>query len=299
MKIAAFTTLTGIHTWGVIDDETNTILSAQDLEEATFTFLPETIDELIEGGDEALLMLATAMQKHREAPSATSYPLQDVLITQPLQVKKNIICVGLNYDDHVGELQGKLDNSQSTPAPTFFSKAPTAVIGPNENIHLHAGCTNQVDYEGELAVIIGKRGSHITEEEAYDYIFGYTIINDVSARDLQKSTSQWFRSKSLDTFAPMGPYILISEKGPKRFEIKTEVNGELRQHGTTDDFIHSIPNLIATWSQGITLEPGAIIATGTPSGVGMSFNPPRFLQEDDQVSISISDIGTLTNTIIR
>lgn len=299
MKIAAFTTLTGIHTWGIVDEETNTILSAQDLEEATFTFLPESIDELIEGGDEALLMLATALQKHREDPVATPYDLSEVLITKPLNVKKNIICVGLNYDDHVGELKENLDNIQSTPTPTFFSKSPTAVIGPNEHIRRHAGSTNQLDYEGELAVIIGKRGSHIAEEDAYDYIFGYTIINDVTARDLQKSTSQWFRGKSLDTFAPMGPYILIGKKGPKHFEIKTEVNGELRQHGTTDDLIHSIPKLIATWSQGITLEPGDIIATGTPSGVGMSFNPPRYLEKDDQVKITISDIGTLTNTVSR
>ena len=299
MKIAAFTTMTGIRTWGVIDDETNTILSAADLEEATFTFLPETIDELVEGGDEALLMLATALQKHREDPVAPSYSLDEVLLTQPLNVRKNIICVGLNYDDHVGELNGKLANSESRPEPTFFTKAPTAVIGPNENIRRHSGTTNQLDYEGELAVIIGKRGAYIPEDEAYDYIFGYTIINDVTARDLQKSTSQWFRSKSLDTFAPMGPTILIGEKEAKRFELTTEVNGEVRQHATTDDMIHSIPKLIATLSQGMTLEPGDIIATGTPGGIGMSFNPARFLEEEDEVKVTISGIGTLTNTVCR
>lgn len=131
----------------------------------------------------------------------------------------------------------------------------------------------------------------------YDYIFGYTIINDVTARDLQRRHSQWFLGKSLDGFCPMGPAILISDKQPKDFEIRTYVNSELRQSGTTEDLIFSIPTLISTLSRGLTLEPGDIIATGTPSGVGMGFNPPRFLQEDDEVSITIPGIGTLANTV--
>lgn len=298
MKIAAFTAYNGVHSWGVIDDEANTILSAADLEEETFTFLPETINELIAMGDEGLLMLATALQKHKEDPLAQPYHLQDVVLTRPLEVTKNIICVGNNYESHVPEVIKGLKKDQPDQ-PVFFSKPPTALIGPNETIRLHPSVTNEVDYEGELAVIIGKRGSHISEEEAWDYIFGYTIINDISARDIQRSGGQWFRAKSLDTFCPMGPAILLGEKQQRHFEIQTSINGELRQAGSTDEMIFTIPQLISHWSQGITLEPGDIIATGTPAGVGMSFDPPRYLQEGDEIAITISDIGTLKNTVDR
>ena len=243
-------------------------------------------------------MLATALQKHREDPVAIPYDLNEVALMQPLEVHKHIICVGLNYESHIPECEVGL--KKEMPAqPVFFSKAPTSVIGPDDTIHLHAGVTGEVDYEGELAVIIGKRGSHIPEEEALDYVFGYTILNDVSARDLQRSNTQWFRAKSLDTFCPIGPAILLGEKKAHDFEIKTHVNGELRQTGTTDELIFNVPQLIAHWSQGLTLEPGDIIATGTPAGVGMSFTPPRYLQDEDEVAITISGIGTLKNTVGR
>lgn len=166
-------------------------------------------------------------------------------------------------------------------------------------IPLHPNATSQVDYEGELAIIIGKRASNIPEDEVYDHIFGYTIINDVTARDLQKRHKQWFLGKSLDGFCPMGPAILIGNKQPQNFEIRTYINNELRQSGSTEDLIFSIPTLVSTLSRGITLEPGDIIATGTPSGVGMGFEPPRFLQEDDLVTITVPGIGTLENTVKR
>ncbi|SUP42709.1 fumarylacetoacetate hydrolase family protein [Veillonella criceti] len=294
MKIATFTSPSGVRQWGVIDDENQTILGSADLEEAYYAYLPETVEELINLGDEGVLLLATALEKHRETPIALPYALSEVLLETPFTPHRNIFCVGKNYREHIAEF----DKTGGEPEhPIFFTKLPTTVTGPNGVIPLHPHATSEVDYEGELALIIGKRGSNIPEDKVYDYIFGYTIINDVTARDLQRRHNQWFLGKSLDGFCPMGPAILISDKQPKDFEIRTYVNSELRQSGTTEDLIFSIPTLISTLSRGLTLEPGDIIATGTPSGVGVGFNPPRFLQEDDEVSITIPGIGTLANTV--
>lgn len=296
MKIAAFTTKDGLQSWGVINDENQTILCAADLEEMYFTFLPETIDELIEQGNEGVLALASALEKHKEDPIAEPYELSEVVLTKPANVQRNVMCIGLNYDEHIKEFTRDKKEAENE-LPIFFTKRPNSVIGPNEHIQLHTHATSMVDYEGELAIIIGKRGTNISESEAWDYVFGYTILNDVSARDLQRNHIQWFLGKSLDTFCPMGPYILLGDKQEKQFTLKTFVNGELRQSGDTHDFIHPIPELIATLSRGMTLEPGDIIATGTPSGVGKGFNPPRYLKSGDEVSITISDIGTLTNPV--
>uniref|UniRef100_UPI00402AC360 fumarylacetoacetate hydrolase family protein n=1 Tax=Veillonella magna TaxID=464322 RepID=UPI00402AC360 len=200
-------------------------------------------------------------------------------------------------DEHIAEFD--LENAAVPELPIFFSKLPSIVIGPGKTIRLHEDTTSQVDYEGELAIIIGKRASHIPADEVYDHIFGYTIVNDVTARDLQKRHSQWLLGKSLDTFCPMGPAILVGDKQPKTFEIHTYVNDELRQTGSTADLIFDIPTLVSTLSRSITLEPGDVIATGTPAGVGMGFTPPRFLADDDKVSITISDIGTLENPVGR
>ncbi|WP_288759356.1 fumarylacetoacetate hydrolase family protein [uncultured Veillonella sp.] len=297
MKVATFTTANGFRQWGVIDDETQTILGAADLEEAYFSFLPETLDELIREGDEGILQLASTLQKHRETPMAEPYRLSEVTLEAPLAMNKNVICVGKNYDEHIAEFDR--EKAAVPEHPIFFSKLPTSVIGPGKTIRLHEDTTSQVDYEGELAIIIGKRASHIPADEVYDHIFGYTIVNDVTARDLQKRHSQWLLGKSLDTFCPMGPAILIGDKQPKTFEIHTYVNDELRQTGSTADLIFDIPTLVSTLSRSITLEPGDVIATGTPAGVGMGFTPPRFLADDDKVSITISDIGTLENPVGR
>lgn len=294
MKIATFTAPSGFKQWGVIDDESQTILGSADLEEAYFTFLPETIEELVTLGDEGVLALATALEKHKESPVAVPYHLQDVVLEAPIRPHRNIICVGKNYREHVAEFD---KSAQEPEHPVFFTKLPSAVIGPKQTIPLHPNATSMVDYEGELAIIIGKRGSQIPEDEVFEHIFGYTILNDVTARDLQRRHEQWFLGKSLDGFAPMGPAILIGDKQPKHFEVRTYVNSELRQSGSTEDLIFSIPKLVSTLSQGITLEPGDIISTGTPSGVGIGFNPPRLLNEDDLVSITIEGIGTLENPV--
>lgn len=294
MKIASFIAPSGFKQWGVIDEESQTILGSADLEEAYFTLLPETVEELINLGDEGILSLATALEKHRETPVAIPYHLEEVTLEAPIHPNRNIICVGKNYREHVAEFD---KTSEEPEVPVFFTKLPSTVIGPKQSIPMHRNATSQLDYEGELAIIIGKRGSQIPEDEVFDHIFGYTIVNDVTARDLQRRHEQWFFGKSLDGFCPMGPAILIGDKQQKHFEVRTYVNGELRQSASTEDLIFSIPKLVSTISQGITLEPGDVISTGTPSGVGIGFNPPRFLEEDDLVSITIPEIGTLENPV--
>ena len=187
-------------------------------------------------------------------------------------------------------------NAKNPAVPIFFTKATTSVIGPEEEIDSHPAATKEVDYEGELGVIIGKRCTNVAAEDAMKYVYGYTIINDVTARDLQKKHVQWFKGKSLDTFCPMGPTVMVGD-WPVPFTIYTKVNGHLRQEGSTNDLIFSIPRLIEVLSDGMTLLPGDVIATGTPQGVGMGQNPPQFLKKGDVVEITIDPIGTLKNTV--
>ncbi len=294
MKLASFS-YEGREQWGVINDRDNTIISAEQLEEEYFIALPQTLLGLIRD-EESMLALRTAIEKYAENPVITPFSLGEIELLPPIRSEKNIYCVGKNYKDHVREFEGN-ENAALPQVPIIFSKTPTSVIGSGGEIDLHKDITNEVDYEGELAIIIGKGGTHISEEDAWDHIFGYTIINDVTARDLQTKHVQWLLGKSLDTFCPMGPCILVATETVTPFHLETRVNGELRQSGNTDELIFSIPKLIATISQGITLEPGDILSTGTPEGVGMGFKPPRFLQSGDTISITIESIGTLTNTV--
>lgn len=225
--------------------------------------------------------------------------LKDIQILPPYRPNKNILCIGKNYREHALEMTGN-DEGAIPKKPVIFTKSPTSIIGHNEVILAHESVTKALDYEGELAVIIGKSGKNISKDDAEDYIFGFTIINDVTARDLQKEHKQFFRGKSLDTFCPMGPVIVTKDEieNAEALSIKTYVNDELRQNGNTKDMIFSISELIEVLSNGMTLEAGDIIATGTPSGVGKGFNPPRFLQKNDEVKIVIEGIGELTNHVI-
>ncbi|RPF54310.1 fumarylacetoacetate hydrolase family protein [Aquisalibacillus elongatus] len=218
-------------------------------------------------------------------------------ILAPLKSRKNIMCIGKNYRDHAMEMTN--DPSSLPEHPVIFTKAPSTVIGHKNTIHAHSNVTKQLDYEGELAVIIGQKGVNIKRENAMDHVFGYTILNDVTARDLQKRHQQFFKGKSLDTFAPMGPYIVTKDEihDVHHLNIKTYVNDELRQDGNTKDMIFSIAELIEVLSDGMTLEPGDIIATGTPSGVGKGFDPPKFLNEGDEVRVEVEQIGTLSNQV--
>jgi 2-keto-4-pentenoate hydratase/2-oxohepta-3-ene-1,7-dioic acid hydratase in catechol pathway len=217
---------------------------------------------------------------------------------------RNIFCIGKNYLDHVKEMTqaGRatpVNGKEDVPTvPIVFTKAPSTVIASGEKIEPHTGLTSQLDYEAELAVVIGRGGKGIKKSDAMNHVWGYTVLNDVTARDLQKEHRQWFLGKSLDTFCPMGPSIVSAdETDGKNLKVQTWINGELRQDGNTNDFIFDIPTLIETISAGITLQPGDLIATGTPSGVGAGFSPPKFLKSGDEIKITIERVGTLMNTV--
>lgn len=230
-------------------------------------------------------------------PSSATRPLGEVVVVAPIpRPAKNVFAVGLNYVRHNKEFTG----SDVLPKdPIVFTKPPTTVVGPGDVIPLRPDLSPQIDYEGELAVVIGKGGRDIPEAEAHAHVFGYTIINDVTARDLQKRTSQWFLGKSLDGFGPMGPYLVHASafSWPIATGIRTFVNGEVRQDSNTELLYFGVAKLIATISAGITLEPGDIIATGTPEGVGMGFTPPKYLNDGDVVEVEIDGIGRLTNPV--
>ena len=232
-------------------------------------------------------------------------PLAQVRLLAPItRPARNILCVGKNYRDHVQEVQSIAAGGAAAPdaipaAPIFFTKATTTVIGPGEPIPASSDPTQSVDYEGELAVVIGPGGRGIASANALRHVFGYTILNDVTSRRLQGRHQQWFLGKSLDGFCPLGPAILTADAVPdvRQLRVQTRVNGELRQDGTLSELIFDIPTLIETLSQCMTLEPGDLLATGTPAGVGMGFKPARYLKPGDRVAITIEPIGTLENPV--
>ncbi|HEV7827096.1 MAG TPA: fumarylacetoacetate hydrolase family protein [Mycobacteriales bacterium] len=235
---------------------------------------------------------------------AAAVDLGGLALTAPIPVpRRNIFCVGRNYREHAEEFgRSGYDSTGGTShqpdAPVVFTKAPSTVVGPGADIDPHPEVTSELDYEAELGVIIGRGGRGISVEAAADHVWGYTIVNDVTARDLQKTHKQWFLGKSLDTFCPMGPYaVTADEVGDGPLEVVCTVNGEVRQRASTADLIFDIPTIIATISAGITLQPGDVIATGTPAGVGIGFTPPRFLRGGDVVEITITGLGTLTNRV--
>lgn len=228
--------------------------------------------------------------------------LKNIKLCSPIiNPVKDVLCLGLNYKDHVEETNRSFNANYELPKyPIYFSKRVNKAIGTNDKITNYQGISNEVDYEVELAVIIGKEGKNIKKEEAYDYVFGYTIMNDVSARDLQqRHGGQWFRGKSIDSFTPLGPCIVYKDeiKPPVELNVLSKVNGEIRQSSNTKHFIFDIPTIISDLSAGMTLRPGDIIATGTPSGVGMGFNPPKYLKSGDKIECTIDKIGTLVNIL--
>jgi 2-keto-4-pentenoate hydratase/2-oxohepta-3-ene-1,7-dioic acid hydratase in catechol pathway len=214
--------------------------------------------------------------------------------------RRNILCLGKNYLDHAQEIAKKMDTSADAPGkPIYFTKATTSVIGPGAPIPSYPELTRKLDYEAELALIIGTGGRDIAPGHAWNHVFGYTAINDISARDLQKDHHQWFRAKSLDGFAPMGPVLVhrSAMPAPADIEVKCFVNGEQRQCARFDQLIFDVPAMISVLSAGMTLLPGDIIATGTPGGVGMGFSPPKYLQAGDEVVVDITGVGPLRNPV--
>jgi 2-keto-4-pentenoate hydratase/2-oxohepta-3-ene-1,7-dioic acid hydratase in catechol pathway len=273
---------------------------AETLVDLTQAGLGDNLVSVIEMGGRGLDMARKAAQKSQQIP------LQKVQIIAPFPFpRRNIICVGKNYFEHSKEFENSgfdsTSGGQTIPdAPVIFTKATTSVTGPNQPIPASSDPSRSTDYEGELAVVVGKKGYRISQSDALSYICGYTIINDVTARNLQQVHKQWFLGKSLDGFCPMGPtFVTADEIGdPTRLEVSTRVNGELRQQASVADLIFDIPTILETVSSLITLMPGDIIATGTPAGVGIGFTPPRFLQPGDNVSIQIDPIGVLENPVI-
>ena len=233
-------------------------------------------------------------------------PFASVKIEAPIpRPARNVICVGKNYHEHAKEFTASgFDSSAASvadaipTAPIIFTKAPECVIADGADIRYPEGVSDSVDYEAELGLVIGRGGRGVSKADAYAHVAGYTIINDVTARDLQGKHKQWFLGKSLDTFCPMGPFLVTSDEvEPENLTVKCWVNDELRQNANTRDLIFDIPTLIATISAGITLQPGDVIATGTPVGVGIGFKPPKFLKRGDRVTIEITGLGRLSNRV--
>ena len=226
-------------------------------------------------------------------------PLKKVKLLAPIpRPRKNIVCLGLNYAEHVKEGSKGGVTPNLPPVPIYFTKPPTAVAGPYDNI-VYPKVTEKLDYEAELSFVIGKKGKNIPEEKVYDYIAGYMAFDDVSARDLQSKHQQWYRGKSLDTFAPMGPWIVTKDEvgNPQELDLWCKVNGDERQHTNTSNMIFNINKIVATLSAGITLEVGDIFATGTPSGVGTS-HPLGLLTPGDVVEVGVEKIGSIKNKVV-
>jgi 2-keto-4-pentenoate hydratase/2-oxohepta-3-ene-1,7-dioic acid hydratase in catechol pathway len=247
--------------------------------------------ELIGGGDDALDRVRRWMER---APDKERFDPLHAVLQAPIPRPPKIICIGLNYRDHAEESKMAIPET-----PTVFSKYASSVIGPNAPIMLPKN-SSKPDYEAELAVVIGKGGRHIPESRWREHVFGYTVINDVSARDFQMATSQWMIGKTFDTFCPMGPAIVTADEieDPHTLGIRTEINGEKLQDSNTSNLIFKIPQLIAYLSSVFTLEPGDIISTGTPAGVGFSYKPPRWLRPGDVVSVIVDGVGALTNPVV-
>lgn len=227
----------------------------------------------------------------------------------PLEEGASVVfCVGKNYRSHVGEVDSAqslkgITKGEAPEDPIIFTKSSRCVIGPEDAIPYPHGATEQLDYEGELVVVIGKEGKDIQPERAWDHVFGFTVANDVTARDAQRRHQQWHVGKSMDGFCPMGPDIvpkefLMSDHGVLDFDIVTKVNGEVRQSGNAKEMIFAVPEILATISKGFTLQAGDVVLTGTPAGVGAGMKPPCFLKPGDVVEVTIDGIGTITNQVM-
>ncbi|MCT1389053.1 fumarylacetoacetate hydrolase family protein [Peribacillus frigoritolerans] len=286
MKIATFSVQTEQHI-GLVKDDQIISLTALCPEE-----FPACIKKFIERGSE-LRSRAEQIIEQRVNDDAI-FKLSEVNILPPIAKPDKIICVGLNYFDHCKE-----SGMEPPESPVIFSKYANAIAGHNDAIEIPINST-AVDFEAELAFVIGREAKRVSEEEADDYVFGYTIMNDISARDLQFQDGQWSRGKTADTFAPFGPVIVTKDEvgDPHNLEISLELNGEIMQDSNTSNLIFTVPKIISFLSQSMTLMPGDLIATGTPPGVGMGRNPKIWLKNGDRMNVSIEKIGTLSNHVI-
>lgn len=295
MRLVTFTA-NGAESIGVLDGDI-----VVDLSQAA-PDLPADMNGFIEAGDAALARAAEAVAN---AGSDAKHPVGEVKLFSPIPVpRRDVMAVGRNYHEHAREFHDSgFDATAGATAvpdhPIIFTKATTSVSGPGDPILTELDPTGSVDYEGELAVIIGKEGRGISRDDAFDHVYGYTVCNDVTARNLQHQHKQWFIGKSPDGYCPLGPAIVTADEAdhPDNFRLTTHVNGEKRQDSSCSALIFDIPALIECISAGITLKPGDIIATGTPVGVGIGFDPPIFLKPGDVVTVTIEPLGTLENPV--
>jgi len=258
--------------------------------------------EQAERGAQAVIEQAVATGRIPGA-RGDAVALADVVLDAPLpRPIRNLWCAGRNYHAHAQELSASVFKDSAAKVdewPIVFSKVPESVVGPHAEVHIPVGVSEQIDYEVEVAVVIGVGGRNIARADALKHVFGYTIVNDVTARDVQLRHQQWDLGKSFDTFCPMGPWIVTADAfDPAKSRVRTWVNGELRQDALTADMIFDVPTLIETCSRGITLYPGDVIATGTPAGVGMGMKPQRWLKAGDVVRMEVDGIGTIENRFV-
>jgi len=289
MRIATFTS-EGHRKVGLVSADGKTVTPLQLSQAQADSGVLTLIESLAEGGS-------------MPEPASPAVNLADVVLDAPLpKPRRNLWCVGRNYHAHAKELSASVfkDNAAKTDEwPIVFTKVPECVVGPHDDVLVPSEVSTQIDYESELAVVIGKGGKNITRAAAMSHVFGYTVVNDVTARDVQMRHGQWDLGKSFDTFCPMGPWIVTADEfdGTKT-RVRCWVNGELRQDGPTENMIFDIPTLIETISRGITLYPGDVIATGTPAGVGMGMSPPRYLRAGDVVRVEIDRLGAIENKFV-
>jgi 2-keto-4-pentenoate hydratase/2-oxohepta-3-ene-1,7-dioic acid hydratase in catechol pathway len=295
MRIATFSQ-NGRESLGIVQKDQVLDLASVDRE------APASMLELIAGGDAALNMTRKAIAAAAN-DSSLWRPLKECRLHAPItRPRKNVFCVGRNYKLHIEEGARARGVAPTYPkVPEFFSKPPTAVIGHEAEVRVGQNITKQLDYEVELAVVIGKTCRDVRKSDAHSVVFGYTILNDVTARDLQRGHGQWFKGKGLDTTCPIGPWIVTADEfgSPGGHRIALRVNGETRQSSDTADMLFGVDDIIASLSAGLTLEAGDIICTGTPSGVGMGLEPQVWLQDGDVVEAEIEGIGMLRNTVRR
>ncbi|MET2829281.1 fumarylacetoacetate hydrolase family protein [Mesorhizobium shangrilense] len=261
--------------------------------------LPTDMIALIAGGDQTLSRVRKVVT---QAGADSLQALSSIEIVAPIpRPSKNVFCVGRNYRGHIIEGARARGIEVNFPAvPEFFTKPVTSIVGPEAGIRRYQSLTSQLDYEVELAVVIGRKTRDVSVEQALSSVWGYTIINEISARDLQRAHGQWFKGKGLDTFCPMGPWIVTADEfgNPEGHRLSLTVNGGVRQASTTTDLLFSVAEIISHLSAGLTLEPGDIIATGTPSGVALGMSPQAWLEIDDVVAAEIDGIGVLRNRVI-
>lgn len=299
MKLLTYKTETSEPRLGFIHNKQ--VIDMEDFGDVSNFPLPNDMLELIDMGFEVIAEITDLIEETTDKQLAQiSYSMDAITILAPIPYpRKNIIGIGLNYTEHVAESARTLDTSNDLPQqPVIFSKPPTTVTATNTEILLNRKLTNQLDWEVELAVVMGKRGKYVPQADAMDYVFGYTVINDVSARDCRRS-GQWIVSKGQDTFAPMGPILVTKDEieNPHNLNLSLKVNGVEKQNSNTQFMLFNINALVEDLSTVFTLEAGDIIATGTPAGVGAGRNPQEWLKNGDVVECTVQNIGTIVNTV--